>query len=131
MPQILQLPPGNRRGPNCGITALAVVSGSHYQDVWEMVKECKPSNWKGSVWDADVTRTLRRLGVRYRSRLFEQTITVREFAERYAKPGVFYLIDLADHIAVLANGVILDQRGYFSLKQKGHWKLHRVYAIRE
>lgn len=129
MPQILQLPADNRRGPSCGITALAVVTGSSFQDVWAMVKECKPGNWRGSVWDTDITRTLRRLGVRYRSKGFDRTITVRHFAEKRAKPGVFYLIDTYDHIAVLANGVILDQRGYWSLAKKGHWKLHRVYEI--
>lgn len=124
-----KLPRGNVQGPSCGITALAVVADVHFNEVWNVVAETKPANWLGSVHEEDIRRVLKHFGVRYRSRHYNMDISVRWFTEHYARPGQIYLMDVNDHIALLKDGVVLDQRGTFRLTQKGHWRLHRIYTI--
>lgn len=125
------LPVGNRRGPHCGITAIAVLAGVPFQTVWDIFAPSKPHNWKGSVTFEDIARAFRILKVRYRTRYFGRTINVRDFVATKAKPGVRYMVDTYDHLAVLKDGELLDQRGHWSLQQKGHWKIERVYEARE
>lgn len=131
-PRDLRLPRGNRRGSNCGITAVAVAAQVHFRTVWDHVAEAghKPANWGGSVTEADLRRALRFFGVRYKSKLFSRSINVGHFVGVYARPGVLYVLDLNDHVALLKDGFIFDQRGrYFTVMDKGNWKLERVYRI--
>lgn len=126
-----RLPKGNSTdGPHCGVTALAVLAGTGFNEMWEYVGVGKPHNWLGSVTNVDIARALKHYKVRYRRRHYNKDISIRWFSEHYAKPGAVYLIDTMDHICLLLDGTILDQRGYFTLADKGHWHVEQVYAIR-
>lgn len=130
-PSELRLPPGNRKGNNCGVTAVAIAAQVHFRDVWDHTAERKPTSWGGSMWDEDLVRAFRFFGVRYRSRVFSCTINTGHWAAVHAKPGVLYVLDVWDHFAVFKDGFIFDQRGvHFTVMEKGHWKIERVYEIR-
>lgn len=120
------LPIGNRQGGSCGITALAVITRQNWWTIQRLLKVKKPKNWRGSVNFHDVAYVLRVFKVRYRSRLVHRRTRVRDFRTEH---GRLYMIDTLDHLALLKDGYILDQRGFFTLAQKGHWRLHRVYRI--
>lgn len=130
-PKGLRLPPGNRKGINCGVTAVAIAAQVHFRDVWDHLAERKPASWGGSVNEDDLVRALRYFGVRYRSRYFGRSINVGHFAGVHAKKGTLYILDVYDHVAVFKDGIIFDQRGiHFGLMEKGHWKIDRAYEIR-
>ena len=130
-PKELRLPRGHWMGPHCGITAVAIAAQVRFRDVWDLIAERKPASWGGSVKEEDLTVSLRYFGVRYRSRAFNLEITVGHWAGVHAKPGVLYILDVWDHVAVFKDGFLFDQRGlHFTVMEKGHWKIARVYEIR-
>lgn len=129
-PKDLRLPRGNRRGGNCGVTAVAIAAQVHFRTVWDHVAERKPANWGGSVTEADLRRAFRFFGVYYRSRCFSRSINVGAFVGSYAHPGVLYVLDLYDHIAVLKDGFLFDQHGqHYTVMDRGGWRVERVYEV--
>jgi hypothetical protein len=127
----LRLPPGNRRGSNCGVTAIAIAAQVHFREVWDHVAAYKPASWGGSVNEDDLVRAFRFFGVHYRSRIYDRSVTIGHWAGTSAKPGVLYVLDVWNHVAVFKDGFIFDQRGrHFTVMEKGHWKIERVYEIR-
>lgn len=109
----LKPPPGERAGPNCGVSALAIVARVHFDTAWNLLiqRKKRKSQWKGSTWEHDIEWGLTQLGVPFTSTPHPERLTVRRFAERVAEPGQTYLLFTGTHALVLRDDVIADNGG--------------------
>lgn len=101
--------------PNCGVTAVAVVSGRPFNEVFEFIKghAGRTGNWQGR------TRLVERLAaldafqvpyeVVFRYQLRGQRRTRLSTLIRWLDPNATYLMDVTGHSFVLRGGKIVDQ----------------------
>jgi hypothetical protein len=109
----LALPSDARMGPNCGVTAVAIVAGVSFATAWaEINKACpRKGNWKGRTRAAERDAALAALGVRFEDVPLARCVTLQTWALRYAKPGERYLVQTTGHIQVLKDRAVADQGG--------------------
>jgi hypothetical protein len=117
----MSLPADNRRGPNCGVTAIAIVAEISFAEAWEALAKARPlaghrkptGGWKGRTTAASRRVALELLGV---SCLevplpWRGCMTLATFVKRCAKPGRRYLVTTSGHAQVVQNGHVADQTG--------------------
>ena len=120
----LALPVDAQRGPNCGLTALAVVAGVTLAEATAEYIRVYPryvgSNWKGGTrWDY-TTQAAENLGVRYVDdtpldphpllRIVKR-MSLKTFVKKYALPGKRYIIRTTGHVQVVQDSRVIDQGG--------------------
>jgi len=101
-----------RRG-NCGLTALAVVTGRSFTEVRSILVAAFPKHrtWKGSTRHAERLHVLRALEVPHRDWSPQGRIQVRTWARHAAKTDTTYMLRHVGHVCVYRDGWIIDQTG--------------------
>lgn len=120
----LALPVDAQRGPNCGLTALAVVAGVTLAEATAAYVRQYPrrvgSNWKGGTRWKYTLQAAKHLGVRYvddtpldpsyTCRIVKR-MSLKTFVKKHALPGKRYMIRTTGHVQVVQDGMVIDQRG--------------------
>ena len=120
----LALPVDAQRGPNCGLTALAVVAGVTLAEATAAYIRQYPhyvgSNWKGGTRWTYTMQAAKHLGVRYVDdtpldprytiRIVKR-MSLKTFVKKHALPGKRYMVRTTGHVQVLQDGMVIDQRG--------------------
>jgi hypothetical protein len=120
----LALPTDATRGPNCGLTALAVVAGVTLADATAAYIRQYPryvgSNWKGGTRWIYTLQAAKHLGVRYvddtpldtrYSFRVEKRMSLKTFVKKHALPGKRYMIRTTGHAQVVQDNMVIDQCG--------------------
>ena len=116
----LALPVDAQHGPNCGLTALAVVAGVTLAYI-RQYPSYVGSNWKGgyTYWTYTM-QAAKHLGVRYvddtpldprYTTRIAKRMTLKTFVKKHAIPGERYMIRTTGHVQVLQGGMVIDQCG--------------------
>jgi len=109
-----KLPEDSRRGPNCGVTALAVSAGVSFQKAWQTFQAVNPrtygSRWKGGTYTRDQARALERLKVAYDNMQLPR-MNLKNFVDTYAAPDTVYMVTTTTHVQTVLNGQVIDQSG--------------------
>lgn len=118
----LALPVDAQRGPNCGLTALAVVAGVTLAEAAAAYIRQYPryvgSNWKGGTRWTYTLQAAKHLGVRY----VDDTpldprygcrirMSLKTFVKKHALPGKRYMVRTTGHVQVVQDGMVIDQGG--------------------
>ena len=120
----LALPVDAQRGPNCGLTALAVVAGVTLAEATAAYIRQYPryvgSNWKGGTYWTYTMQAAKHLGVRYVDdtpldprytiRIVKR-MSLKTFVKKHALPGKRYMVRTTGHVQVLQDGMVIDQCG--------------------
>ena len=120
----LALPTDAARGPNCGLTSLAVVAGVTLADATAAYIRQYPryvgSNWKGGTRWTYTMQAAKHLGVRYvddtpldpryNIRIVKR-MSLKTFVKNHAVPGSRYMIRTTGHVQVVQDGMVIDQGG--------------------
>ena len=112
----LALPTDATRGPNCGLTALAVVAGVTLADATAAYIRQYPryvgSNWKGGTRWTYTMQAAKHLGVRYVDDMpFNTRMSLKTFVKKHAMPWHRYMIRTTGHVQVVQDGMVIDQCG--------------------
>jgi len=109
-----KLPEDSRRGPNCGVTALAVSAGVSFQKAWQTFQAVNPRTygrrWKGGTYTTDQARALERLKVAYDNMQLPR-MNLKNFVDTYAAPDTVYMVTTTTHVQTVLNGEVIDQAG--------------------
>lgn len=99
-------------GPNCGVTAIAILTGESFGKVYHLMGLTKRKNWKGSTYKEDRDRAIILLGYKAYTVRFEkhEAPSLAIFAKHIAKPGQAYLVLTYGHAQVVKDGYVQDQR---------------------
>ena len=120
----LALPVDAQHGPNCGLTALAVVAGVTLAEATAAYIRQYPnyvgSNWKGGTRWTYTMQAAKHLGVRYvddtpledgyNIRIVKR-MSLKTFVKKHAIPGKRYMVRTTGHVQVLQDGMVIDQGG--------------------
>lgn len=120
----LALPVDAQHGPNCGLTALAVVAGVTLAEATAAYIRQYPryvgSNWKGGTYWTYTMQAAKHLGVRYVDdtpldprytiRIVKR-MSLKTFVKKHALPGKRYMVRTTGHVQVLQDGMVIDQGG--------------------
>ena len=120
----LALPVDAQHGPNCGLTALAVVAGVTLAEATAAYIRQYPnyvgSNWKGGTRWTYTMQAAKHLGVRYvddtpledgyNIRIVKR-MSLKTFVKKHAIPGKRYMIRTTGHVQVVQDGMVIDQGG--------------------
>ncbi|MBN9347488.1 MAG: hypothetical protein J0I48_15040 [Devosia sp.] len=107
------LPSDHHNGPNCGVTAVAVLAGVPFDLAWETVRRLDPKRsprWRGTTWWYEQRAALRHLGAKVEE-LPHKGMTLAKFADQHTVKGAAYLVNVTSHCMALIDGVLVDQRG--------------------
>jgi len=112
----LALPTDATRGPNCGLTALAVVAGVTLADATAAYIRQYPryvgSNWKGGTRWTYTMQAAKHLGVRYVDDMpLDTRMSLKTFVKKHAIPGKRYMIRTTGHVQVVQDNMVIDQAG--------------------
>lgn len=108
-PDGLALPADARMGPNCGVTAVAIVAGVSFAEAFAMLRGSKSARWKGRTTESERLAVLARLGVTL-SRIHVRRMTLATLARRL-DPTRRYIVRTTGHVQVLQGGQMIDQCG--------------------
>ncbi|MCH9835578.1 hypothetical protein K0U83_07930 [bacterium] len=120
----LALPVDAQHGPNCGLTALAVVAGVTLAEATAAYIRQYPnyvgSNWKGGTRWTYTMQAAKHLGVRYvddtpledgyNIRIVKR-MSLKTFVKKHTIPGKRYMIRTTGHVQVVQDGMVIDQGG--------------------
>jgi len=100
--------------PNCGITAISLVSGIEYDTVWRtfMAVNRKRKNWRGRAYNGEMTKTMNSLQIhgKFYSDICEvRPIKLKEFAIVTEKDESAYIAHITWHLLAVHKGIIGDQ----------------------
>jgi hypothetical protein len=109
-PDGFNVAPDDPRGPNCGLTAIAIASGRPYAEVLAAHKRLFKTRrgWRGGTTHYQRTVLLSYLGVDHVETVLRRRVKVRNFK---AEPGKLYILRHRGHVCTLRDGWIADQRG--------------------
>lgn len=128
----LERPAGFVAGlPNCGVTAVAIVTGQPYRKVWNWFVERNDhaANWKGRTMWNQLTQAMNAFGTQFKPR--PAGISVAGFVNWHTIPDRTYLIHISGHFFVLRNGIIADNtnRHGKSVNLYGRRKVKHAWEI--
>lgn len=104
------LPDGARLGPNCGVTAVAIVCKLTFHEAWHMLRNGRNANWKGKTFVSDWIQVFQKLGIKHDQRMVTG-MTLERWMKTYARPGVTYMARTTGHVQVVKDGWCIDQMG--------------------
>lgn len=127
----MALPEGNRIGPNCGVTAIAVAAGVDFDTVWNLLKAGmspdRARKWKGGTSHSQRVAVLHMLGVRFTEIPMRRKMRLRTVAQwSMTTPGVRYMVRTTGHVQILRDGIILDQAGPVAAAL--HWGRNKLVS---
>lgn len=118
--QLFTNPADQRKGPNCGVTALAVSAGISFQKAWDTFRAVNPraynNRWKGGTYPSDQAKALERLQIAFYNLPIQKTSLAR-FVEDYAQRDTVYMVTTGGHVQTVLNGHIIDQQGKKPVKE--------------
>jgi len=102
-----------RRGPNCGVTAVAVAAGIPVNEAFELIRKIKRKSrrWKGSTCVADRATALEQLGVQTKAWNLKDKMRLETWIRDRAEPGKTYMVRTTGHVQVVRDGWVMDQSG--------------------
>ena len=109
-PTGMTLPEGVPFGPNCGVTAMAVITKKPFKELWRRMGERRSGNWKGRTSLPDLVKILNEEGITHELRT-GPSVTLTTFIRRVARPGVQYMVRTSGHFQVVKDGWVVDQGG--------------------
>lgn len=105
------MPCDNKEGPNCGVTAVALVAGVTFGKAWNTFKAMggryAKKRWTGGTTTFDQAEALRRLGIEFKSVPFNKCAlkTLCPTLER----GKVYMVTTTRHVQVVFDEFVADQ----------------------
>lgn len=112
--ELFKNPEDQRRGPNCGVTALAVTTGVSFNKAWQTFKAVNPrkynARWKGGTYSSDQQKALEKLGVDFDT-LELPKMTLANFVREHTKRDTLYMVTTTGHVQTVLNGEVIDQCG--------------------
>lgn len=114
----MSLPSDAIFGPNCGVTAVAIVAGVPFATAWAQLGRGHGKSWKGRTTHAQRIQALKVLGVSF-DELEPRRMTLETFVRRFAKPGARYMVRTTGHVQVVQDGMVADQGGVVEAAK--HW----------
>lgn len=135
--QLFQNPADQRKGGNCGVTALAVSAGCSFQKAWDTFRAVNPrayghSRWKGGTYTFDQTKALERLQIAFYNLPIEKT-NLKNFVRDYTQRDTVYMVTTGRHVQTVLNGHVIDQQGKKHIAEYWGRKkfVQRVRVIKE
>lgn len=116
-PDGMALPADVKMGPNCGVTAIAIVAGVSFNKAFAFIRDAsgRAANWKGTTCIGDRRKAFHHFGIKVAEidvpTRREGRMTLRTWIDHRARKGVTYMIDTTRHVQVVRDGVVTDQRG--------------------
>ncbi len=109
-------PADQRKGPNCGVTAVAIASGVSFARAWNAFKAVNPraygKRWKGSTYTIDQKKVLDRLNVGHESYLPKGARgPLYRFVDQFTAKDTVYMVTTGSHVQIVCNGMVADQAG--------------------
>lgn len=128
----MEYPDGYVRGlPNCGIIAIASLTGTHYDSVWNWFKKRndRSAQWRGYIYKKDCLDALHNFGKIESKKIFEGDAKNKGIGEQKPIPlhywvGIFgkkfpnskFLVKSNNHFMAVDGDIILDQSGIGPVK---------------
>jgi hypothetical protein len=112
-PDGFAVPHDDPRKGNCGLTALAIVSGKSFSEVRSEYLRCYPKSyrWGGATRHAERMELLAIWGVPHSEVNPPRRMQFRTWFRRFAKPGTTYMLRHNGHVCVFRDGWVIDQSG--------------------
>lgn len=123
----MEYPKGYVKGlPNCGIVAIAAITGQEYDEVWEWFRKRnkRPGQWRGTTYIRDYLDALHYFGKTESRAIFEGRKNARNLGEQRPMPlhywvriysakypGKKFLVSSCNHTMAVEDGIVLDQSG--------------------
>jgi len=110
------LPMDARRGPNCGVTAIAASTGQSFERVWNLCAKhlTHRKRFKGGTIHEQRLKVLDELGADYEV-VEHERMTLVAFCQRVARPRTTYMVTTTSHVQLVriieGQAYVLDQRG--------------------
>ena len=103
--------------PNCGIVALAIVTGQHYDTMRDWFAQAmgitRPNAWKGWTKSSYYEKAMRHFKTRFYWAVPQgKPLTLEAFSDWHTIKDRAYLVRIPGHVLVLRNGIVLDNRGH-------------------
>ena len=112
----LQNPQDQQRGPNCGVTALAIVAGISFAEAWRLAKNASGRpRFSGGMTDRDIGIALSLANVDCQKVPDVKGMTVQNFAHMMNGNNKTYFVVSTGHAQVVQNGRVADQSGVFNI----------------
>lgn len=127
--QIEKLGIGCHLLPNCGLVAIAYVTGKQLSEVSQYYKTTyeKRGNWKGGTNAYNRRAILTHYGVDFAKIDFPK-LSLKWWVHNESEPNKQYMVKTSGHVQVIENGMVLDQRGCKPISE--YWgKMKRVQEV--
>lgn len=98
--------------PICGVLSLAIAAGVSFDVAHATCRSTMDSHrqrFRGGISLKQLERAMDKLATRYVKRTVVGSLTLRKFAEKYAKPDTVYIMRKRGHLFTFKNGVVCDQ----------------------
>ena len=95
--------------PNCGVTAVAVISGVPFETVFAFMKQGRGPAWQGMTYLRDRLAALDHFGIKYRTAVVVKKVTLRSQLP-FLTDGKTYMVDVTGHSFVIRGHMFIDQR---------------------
>lgn len=118
--------------PNCGVTAIATITNTSFDKVWEIMQMNKSKNWKGVTDLDDRARALAILGFEEVIIPYRGNFDLECFVRHLANPEVACLVYTNNHVQVVHLNRVTDQRGTLPVEKAfaRNKRVERVATIR-
>lgn len=83
---------------------------SYDESCWALSKLNGKRRRNEYFYDTEIHKALKKLGAKFERRSFGLRISVAEFAKQYARPGVLYFMSCEEHVCLLRDGKIIENR---------------------
>lgn len=122
----LLIPNDNRKGPNCGVTAVAIAANVSFDTAWAMFRVWKTKQWMGCTHHFQRLHILEVLKVPFLELVPVRRETVEQAAQRL--PDGLYMVRINRHVMMMQGGRVADQGGVIDA-DKSLYRRRRVLNI--
>lgn len=134
----LYVPGDTPSGPNCGVTAVAVVASVPFTTAKQAFQQArlmlrgKPyrRSWKGSTQCHERKKALQLLGVKFKGYV-PPRMTLEHWVDQHTCRDVSYLVTTTGHCQVVRNGHVSDQIQEAVKIEHYRWKRKHVQHVFE
>lgn len=110
----LSIPPEHKMGPNCGVTAVSLMTGADFDRVWFIMNQRYGKNWKGRTYPSDWDFAFAALGFQLVALDTSWPCTVGGYVY-YTKTTDLRMVEISGHVFVVQADLITDQYGTHKL----------------
>jgi hypothetical protein len=109
----LALPVDVKSGPNCGVTAVAVLAGVSFKTAFDFIRnhKSKSGRWRGITNHADRAAARRHFGVRFTERNIKDRMQLRTWVAQCMDLNKTYMVRTTGHVQIVRNHWVVDQCG--------------------